>query len=63
MIAKTPTEVLQDPTVMARMADTKALGEVKVLGAFFQVRKPRPMRLRGRALTVRCCGGVPTARR
>jgi len=31
-------EVLQDPTVIARMSDTKALAEVRALGDFFQVR-------------------------
>lgn len=37
-------EVLQDPAVAARMADTKATGEVKVLEAFYNMLQVEPAR-------------------
>ena len=38
------TEVLQDPTVTAKLSDTKASGEVRILQEFYQMMQTDPNR-------------------
>eukprot|EP01053_Blabericola_migrator_P006249 Blabericola_migrator_1__6248@NODE_314_length_10020_cov_127_741485_g257_i0_p3_GENE_NODE_314_length_10020_cov_127_741485_g257_i0NODE_314_length_10020_cov_127_741485_g257_i0_p3_ORF_typecomplete_len387_score70_55eRF1_1/PF03463_15/1_5e35eRF1_3/PF03465_15/5_6e19eRF1_2/PF03464_15/1_1e15_NODE_314_length_10020_cov_127_741485_g257_i0181178 len=38
------SELLQDPTVAARMSDTKAMGEVALMGKYFKMHNDQPLR-------------------